>query len=91
LGPKLLLKPLCILPLILILTSNDVKDNTHFSTYDAYQLAKCVVNGIKENIPALAKYLKNDPPEYDPSKPDDPAKWHLPASALAVAVKPDGN
>ena len=36
----------------------DVKDNTHFSTYGAYQLAKCVVNGIKQNVPELAKHLK---------------------------------
>ena len=70
---------------------NDVKDNTHFSTYGAYELARCVVNGIKENIPALAKYLKKDLPKFDPAKPDDPAKWHLPASSFIGLTKPDGN
>jgi lysophospholipase L1-like esterase len=70
---------------------NDVKDNTHFSTYGAYQLAKCVVNGIKQNIPALARLLKKDQPEFDPAKPDDTAKWNLPQSSFIESVKPDGN
>jgi len=69
----------------------DVKDNTHFSTYGAYQLAKCVVNGIRENVPVLAKYLKKDLPKYQPSKPDDAAAWNLPMSSFVGAVKPDGN
>ncbi len=69
----------------------DVKDNTHFSTYGAYQLAKCIANGIKENIPALAKYLKNDLKRYHPSLPDEPANWALPQSSFVGVVKPDGN
>src|SRR5687768_9853894 len=70
---------------------NDIKDNTHFSTYGAYQLAKCVVNGIKENIPALAKYLKKDLASFDPSHPDPYENWNLPASSFTGAVKSDGN
>jgi hypothetical protein len=70
---------------------NDVKDNTHFSTYGAYQLAKCVVNGIKAGVPELARYLKKDLPKYDPAKPDDAAKWDLPPSSFVGLVKPDGN
>jgi lysophospholipase L1-like esterase len=69
----------------------EVKDNTHFSTYGAYQLAMCVAKGIKENIPALAKYLKKDLPAYHPSRPGDPAAWRLPPSLFVGAVKPDGN
>ena len=70
---------------------NDVKDNTHFRPYGAYELAKCVVNGIKQNVPALAKYLKQDLPPFDPSKPDDPSKWSLPESSFVGVIKPDGN
>lgn len=70
---------------------NDVKDNTHFSTYGAYELAKCVVNGIRQNVPQLAKYLKKDLPKFDPAKPDDFAKWELPASSFVGMTKPDGN
>ncbi|RYZ28446.1 MAG: rhamnogalacturonan acetylesterase, partial [Chitinophagaceae bacterium] len=70
---------------------NELKDNTHFSTYGAYELAKCVVKGIQQNIPELAKYLKKDLPVFDPAKPDDVAKWNLPQSSFVGTVKPDGN
>lgn len=70
---------------------NDVKDNTHFSTYGAYELAKCVVKGIQQNIPELAKYLKKDLPVFDPANPDDVENWNLPQSSFVGAVKPDGN
>lgn len=70
---------------------NELKDNTHFSTYGAYQLAKCVVNGIKQNIPELAKLLRQDLVLYDPARPDEVAKWDLPASAFLELTKPDGN
>lgn len=32
-------------------------DDTHFSSYGAYELAKCVVEGIKSGVPELAKHL----------------------------------
>ena len=38
----------------------ELKDNTHFTSYGAYELAKCIVNGIKQNVPSLAKYLKKN-------------------------------
>ena len=70
---------------------NDVHDNTHFRPYGAYELAKCVVIGIKQNVPALAKYLKKDLAPFDPSKPDDPMSWSLPESSFVGMIKPDGN
>ena len=71
--------------------TKELKDNTHFTAYGAYELAKCIVNGIKQNVPALAKYLKPTLPLFDPSHPDVFEDWHLPASAFIGAVKPDGN
>jgi len=70
---------------------NELKDNTHFTSYGAYELAKCVVNGIKQNLPSLAKYLKQNLPAFDPVHPDPFEKWNLPASAFIGSVKPDGN
>lgn len=70
---------------------NELKDNTHFSTYGAYQLAKCVVNGVKQNIPELGKHLKYDLPVFDPAHPDPFENWKLPPSAFAGIAKPDGN
>jgi lysophospholipase L1-like esterase len=69
----------------------DVADNTHFSAYGAYNLATCVVNGIRENIPALAKLLKNDLAAFDPSHPEPYEDWDLPQSPLTASQKPDGN
>ena len=68
-----------------------VADNTHFSTYGAYQLAQCVAAGIRQALPALAKHFKNDLPLYDPAHPDDVSKWNLPLSTFTGTVKPDGN
>ena len=65
-------------------------DNTHFSTYGAYQLAKCVLEGISITIPELSKYII-DVPAFNPSKPDLPNTFTLPLSPKTSAVKPDGN
>jgi pectinesterase len=35
-----------------------IKDNTHLNPVGAHKIAELVVDGIKENIPELAKYLK---------------------------------
>jgi lysophospholipase L1-like esterase len=69
---------------------NELKDNTHFSTYGAYQLAKCVVTGIQQHIPSLARHLKKGLPVYDPAHPDPFEEWKLPQSGFRNAVKPDG-
>lgn len=70
---------------------NELKDNTHFSTYGAYELAKCVVNGVKQNVPQLAKHLKAGLPQFDPAHPDAFEDWNLPASSFTGGGKPDGN
>jgi lysophospholipase L1-like esterase len=66
-------------------------DNTHFNTYGAYEIAKCVVEGIRANKLELMKFLRNDTPAFDPAKPDAPAAWNWIASPHSSATKPDGN
>jgi len=66
-------------------------DNTHFNPYGAYEIAQCIILGIKEQQLGIAKYLVNDLPKFDPAKPDDPANWHWPESPKSSVVKPDGN
>lgn len=68
-----------------------LKDNTHFSTYGAYELAKCVVNGIGNAHLPIAKYLKKDLLPFDPAHPDPIEKWNLPMSSFNTIIKPDGN
>ncbi len=67
-------------------------DNTHFSTYGAYEIARCIVKGIQENKLGLARYLKSDIPAFDPAKPDPMESFYWPLSPPAESViKPDGN
>ncbi len=66
-------------------------DNTHFNPYGAYELAKCIVQGIKDNKMELAKYMIDGLPEYDPSNPDDFNSFYWPQSLPASTVKPEGN
>lgn len=68
-----------------------LKDDTHFSTYGAYQLAKCVVEGIKKNKLEIAKHLREDVKFYDPANPDPVEEWILPLSPDVTVLKPDGN
>jgi lysophospholipase L1-like esterase len=66
-------------------------DNTHFNTYGAYEIAKCVVEGIKANKLGLTKFLRPDAPTFDPAKPDAPTTWNWIASPRSSTTKPDGN
>jgi lysophospholipase L1-like esterase len=67
------------------------QDGTHHNNYGSYQLAQCVVAGIRSNVPALAKYLADDVVAFDPAKPDAPQEFRMAASPAADPQKPDGN
>lgn len=69
----------------------DLKDDTHFNSYGAYELARCVVEGMKANRLGLVRYLVDDGGTFDPSHPDPVASWNLPASPASTEKKPDGN
>ena len=66
-------------------------DGTHHNNFGAYELAKCMVTGIRANVPALAKLLADDVPAFDPAKPDAVEKFTVPASPQQTNLKPDGN
>lgn len=67
-----------------------LKDDTHHNPYGGFELAKCVVQGIRDNVPELAKRLRPGIPDFDPAKPDDFASFKLPASGKNSVRKPDG-
>lgn len=69
----------------------ELKDNTHFNPYGAYELAGCIVQTIKEQRLPLAKYFKKDIPAFDPAHLDALEKWYWPLSTLMSPTKPDGN
>ena len=64
-------------------------DTTHHSDYGSYELAKCVVNGIRATVPELAKYLVAMPP-FDPAHPDPIAAFDVPAEPMGPPLKPYG-
>ena len=68
-----------------------LNDNTHFNPYGAYEIARCITQGIRDNKLGIAKYLKKDIRSFNPAKPDDIKKWHWPLSPRMNAAKPDGN
>jgi lysophospholipase L1-like esterase len=59
-----------------------ISDDTHFNTYGAYELARCIVHGIRQAKLPLRKLLAKDIPDFDPSKPDPQAEFNLPATPI---------
>ena len=64
------------------------QDGTHHNNYGSYELAKCVVAGIKQAKLPLAKSIVDD---FDPAKPDPVAAFEMPPSPVASQEKPLGN
>ena len=61
-----------------------IDDDTHFNSYGAYELARCVVHGIRvANLP-LVKFLVTDVPDFDPAKPDPLAGFSLPTTPIRI-------
>lgn len=67
------------------------KDLTHHNNYGAYQLARCVVEGIRASVPALAAHLAADLAPFNPAQPPSPDTFDLPPSAAASQEAPRGN
>ena len=66
-------------------------DNTHHNNYGSYELAKCIVEGIRMNKLGIVKYLMNDVPRFNPGRPDPFDGFKVPASPLATGTKPLGS
>lgn len=67
------------------------QDGTHHNNYGSYQLAKCVVEGIRAQVPDLARHLRPEVKPFDPAKPDPPEDFVYPASPVTDLTKPDGD
>lgn len=66
-------------------------DPTHHSNYGAYELARCVVQGIRDAHLPLADQIVDDLPPFDPAHPDSPATFALPASPARSDLPLRGN
>lgn len=66
-------------------------DNTHFNPFGAWEIAKMVVMGLKQNGCPLISALRNDWQDFDPARPDNPDTFVWYMSTGSSLVKPDGN
>jgi lysophospholipase L1-like esterase len=70
--------------------TTELKDNTHFNTYGAYELARCVAHGITESRLPVARYLLPEKANFLPNQPDPVTHWYWPLSPVAAVAIPDG-
>lgn len=70
---------------------NALADDTHFNTYGAYELAKCVVKSMVDQKLPLSKFVSKNYKGFDLNKPDAVEKFHWPESIFMESLKPDGN
>ena len=61
-------------------------DTTHHDNYGSYELAKCVVQGIKDAKLPIAKYLY-PMVAFDPAHPDPVDQFQIPAEPREVAAQ----
>ena len=69
----------------------ELADRTHFNPYGAYEVAKMVIMGMKQNKLPFVSSLKPDFKDYSPQKPDDPDKFVWYRSVKNDVIKPDGD
>lgn len=70
---------------------NELADNTHFNPYGAYEVAKMVVMGMKQNNMDITKALRSEWKDFNPASPDDFNTFVWYPAPLRDATKPDGN
>lgn len=63
-------------------------DDTHFNSYGALELAKCVIESIRAQHLPLARFLRHGIPPFDPAHPDPPDVWRLPLDPFISATTP---
>ena len=71
--------------------STALADNTHFNPYGAYEVAKMVVQGIKDLHLPFVCHIKDDFKGFDAAHPDDYNTFYWNDSPFFEALKPDGN
>jgi lysophospholipase L1-like esterase len=67
------------------------QDGTHHNNYGSYELARCVIEGIKSNQLPMIGFLVDGIPAFDPARPDPLSAVNIPASPTRDSEKPEGN
>ncbi len=68
----------------------ELKDNTHFNSYGAYELARIIIQSIRDQHLPLEPYLRLPIPLFDPAHPDPYTTWTLPPSPNVSIDTPYG-
>jgi lysophospholipase L1-like esterase len=71
--------------------SRAFQDGSHHNSYGSYQLAQCVIQGIRKNRLILASSIADDARAYDPAYPDSVDSFQIPPSPKRSETKPEGN
>ncbi len=66
-------------------------DNTHHNNFGSYELAKCIVQAIRDQQLPLARFILDEFPGFAPGKPDDPDTFVLPPSGDFTNQRPLGD
>jgi hypothetical protein len=67
------------------------RDGTHHNNYGAYELARCVIEGIRRNKLEIARFIRDDAPVFDPAGPDSFEQFAVPTSPRGPLQTPDGD
>ena len=65
-------------------------DLTHNDDYGAYEIAKCVLFGIKKAHLPLARFIRPGLKPFNPAHPDPLSSFHIPRDPQYSTVKPSG-
>ena len=71
--------------------ANNGRDVTHHNNYGAYQLAQCIVQGIRDRQLDLARFIVADFKGYDPARPDPVETFAIAPSPRRQTETPRGN
>jgi lysophospholipase L1-like esterase len=66
-------------------------DGTHHSAFGAYEIAKIIVQGLKDNHVPVADQVVDGWKRFDPAHPDKLEDFKVPASASFATDKPFGS
>ena len=68
----------------------ELKDETHFNSYGAYELTRAIVQSIRDQHLPLEQFLRPNIPPFDPAHPDPFTAWKLPPSPFVSTTTPYG-
>lgn len=71
--------------------TKDFADNTHFNPFGAYEIALCVLQGIRDLDLPLASHILTDFKGYNPQRPHQWTDFRWFDSPFSEVEKPDGN